>query len=113
MIRVSGPNSEIEVEARKKLLNEKELKQILSSTATTQTLRSTKIKLVDLLGFYDRIIGSIAASLTNLRKKPINTVKDQILRQEKDMSAAKVEKSKFRRYMVKLDELLAHHEKQK
>lgn len=107
-ISVGGATSEIEAEAQKKLINEKELKLLLDGQPSKGDLMTAKTKLYDLLGFYDRIIRSIHATIETVNKKNQLTHKQKqdmyIKNQEKDLSQAKREKAKFKRYLQNIIE---------
>lgn len=109
-IDVGGPQSEIEAAATKKLITEKEIKAILASDATPKKLRQTKARMRELLDFYDRIIRSIDVTVKKVNSKTqlsFQQKQDRYLnQQEKDLSQAKAEKSKFRRYLKKIEDKL-------
>lgn len=110
-VSVGGPASEIEAEALRKLITEKEIKQSLSYTKSRQELEKTKVKLRELLGFYDRILRSIQATIKTVNGKQQLTQKtkdDMYLKnQEKELAQAKREKSKFRRYLQQLNDKIS------
>lgn len=110
-VSVGGPKSEIEAEAKRKLINEKEIKDLLENETRRSELTKAKSRLHELLGFYDRIITSIHATINNVNKKEQLTYKQKndlyIKTQEKELSQAKREKSKFRRYLKSLNEKIA------
>lgn len=108
-ISVGGPSSEIEAEALKKLITEKELKQILSSKdSNKKDFERTKTKLRDLISFYDRIIKSIQTTIATVNSKTQLSYKQKndlyLKNQEKELAQAKRERSKFRRYLQQLNE---------
>lgn len=109
-LKLGGPQSEIEAAAKKKLITEKELKEILNSEFTTKELRQAKAKLRELLEFYDRIIQSVDATVKVVKSKSQLSYQEKkdryLIMQEKELSQAKSEKSKFRRYLKKINELL-------
>lgn len=110
MIKVNGPKSEIEAEALKKLISEKELKQILSSPEDKDSLRRAKVRLLDLISFYDRIIKSINVTITSVDKNKglDNSFKKNtyLVKQEKDLYKAKSERLKFRKYLADINSLI-------
>lgn len=110
-ISVGGPQSEIEAEAKKKLITEKEIKYVLSNDVTSKELRKAKARMRELLDFYDRIIKSVDATVRSVKAKSQLTYqqkKDRYLnQQERDLSQAKSEKIKFRRYLKKIDTKLS------
>lgn len=110
-VRVGGANSEIEAAAKKRLINEKEIKLVITDHLDPKALRIVKTRIRELLDFYDRIISSIEhtiktisreTSLTQLQKKKL--VLDK---QEKELSQAKSEKNKFRKYLKTVELKLA------
>lgn len=109
-LKLGGPQSEIEAAAKKKLITERELKEILMSVSTTKELRQTKAKLRELLEFYDRIIQSVDATVKVVKSKSQLSYQEKkdryLIMQEKELSQAKSEKSKFRRYLKKINDLL-------
>jgi len=108
-INVGGPQSEIEVEAKKRFITEKEIKIVLTLNSPKE-LRKVKSKLMDLLDFYNRIINSIDYSIKSINSNKVLThkqKKDMYLNtQEKELSQAKLEKSKLRRYLNKINSQL-------
>lgn len=110
-VSVGGPKSEIEAEAQRKLINEKELKSLLDGTPSRSELSRAKTRLNELLSFYDRIIKSVHATINTVNKKDQLTHKQKndlyIKNQEKDLAQAKREKSKFRRYLSKLNDKIS------
>lgn len=109
-VTIKGPQTEIEYEATKKLITEKEIKSVLLSESSKMELRRTKTQIRELLGFYDRIIKSIDYSIRNIKSNnQLSNQQKQIRylnQQERDLSKSKSEKSKFRRYLKKIDEKL-------
>jgi len=109
-VSVGGPTSELEAESKKKLITEKEIKQSLSKNSSRQELESVKIRLRELLSFYDRILRSIQATIKTVNGKTQLTqqTKDNMYlkNQEKELAQAKREKSKFRRYLGQLNDTL-------
>ena len=108
-IKVSGPSSEMEAEANKKLISEKEIKSTLSNNnLKKQDLNKVKNKIRDLINFYDRIIRSISHTLNMLEKKNdmrISIEKNKYYNtQKRDLNQAKRERSKFKRYLNDLNE---------
>lgn len=106
-VKVGGPQSELEFEAKKKLITEKEIKLVLSNEfVTPKELRKAKSKMRELLDFYERIIKSIDATVKRVNSKTQLTYHQKqdryLIQQEKDLSTAKAEKSKFRRYLKKI-----------
>lgn len=110
-VSVGGPKSEIEAEAKRKLINEKEIKAILASTVTRVELNRAKTKLNELLGFYDRIIKSVHATIKTVNNKDQLSHKQKndlyIKNQEKELAQAKREKSRFRKYLRDINDKLA------
>lgn len=111
-VSVKGPSSEIEAEAQRKLIKERDITDVLSSKSTRQELERVKTKLRELLSFYDRIINSVHATIRQVKTKHQLSQREQknyLTNQEKELAQAKREKSKFRRYLqkinTKLDEL--------
>ncbi len=109
-IKLGGPQSEIEAAAKKKLITEKEIKIILDSELSSKELRVAKVKLRELLDFYDRIIQSIDSTVKVVKSKSQLTYQEKkdryLITQERELSQAKSEKSKFRRYLKKINLLL-------
>lgn len=109
-VSVGGSNSEIEAASKKKFITEKEIKQILDSTSNLKDIRLAKTRIRDLLDFYDRIIKSIDRTITDVSSKKQLTMqmKKQLVlnKQEKELSQAKTEKNKFRKYLKLIDERL-------
>lgn len=99
---VGGPTSEMEVEAKKKFITERDIKKILDN-APPKELRRAKARIRDLLDFYERIIKSIDVTVRSVNAKTQLTYsqkKERYLKQQmKDLSRAKAEKTKFRRYL--------------
>lgn len=110
MITVGGPQSEIEAEARKKLITEREMKSILSNGTSSKDLRQAKSRMRELLSFYDRIITSIDLTVRSVKSKPQLSQQQKqhryLNKQEKELAQAKIEKSKFRRYLKKINDKL-------
>ena len=105
-VSVKGPTSEIEAEASRKLIKEKEITAILSGNSSRQEIESTKVKLRELLTFYDRIINSVNSSIRTIKSKPQlshKERKDYLIKQDKELAQAKREKSRFRRYLQKIN----------
>jgi len=109
-VSVGGPTSEIEAESKRKLITEKEVKQSLSGNYSRQELESVKIRLRELLSFYDRILRSIQATIKTVNGKTQLTQKAKdnmyLKNQEKELAQAKREKSRYRRYLQKLNDKL-------
>lgn len=110
-VQVGGPSSEIEAEAKKKLITEKEIKAVLSNDTPPKELRQAKAKMRELLDFYDRIIRSIDVTVRTVKTKHQLTYQEKqeryLIQQEKELSQAKAEKAKFRRYLKNIDERLS------
>jgi hypothetical protein len=110
-VSVGGASSEIEAEAQKKLINEKEIKALLEGEPSKSDLMRAKSRMNELLGFYDRIIRSVHATINTVNGKHQLSHKQKqdlyIKNQEKDLAQAKREKSKFRRYLKSINEKLA------
>lgn len=110
MISVGGPQSAVEAEAKKKFITEKEIREIIDSPSLTlKELRLVKAKIRDLLEFYDRIISSITATLKTVETSNIsNSFKQDkyVKGHEKELSQAKNEKSKIRRYLSRIDSMI-------
>jgi len=110
-VSVSGPSSEIEAEAQRKLINEKEIRLLLDGNPTRNELSRAKTRLNELLHFYDRIIKSVHATINTVNKKDQLTHKQKndlyIKNQEKDLAQAKREKSKFRRFLKNMNAKIA------
>lgn len=108
-VSVKGPASEIEAEASRKLIKERDITSVLSGSSSRQELESTKVKLRELLTFYDRIINSVHATIRQVKSKSQlsqKQSKDYLINQEKELAQAKREKSKFRRYLQKINTAL-------
>ena len=109
-IQVGGPQSELEAEAKRKLITEKEIKAILSNDTAPKELRKAKARMRELLDFYDRIIRSIDVTVRTVKAKPQLTERQKqdryLIQQEKELSQAKAEKTKFRRYLKSIDDKL-------
>lgn len=110
-ITVNGPQTEIEYEAQKKLITEKEIKAVLlDETSIANDLRRSRVRLKELLNFYDRIIRSIDLTIRSISdNKQLTQQQKQIKylnQQERELSKAKSEKSKFRRYLKQIDDKL-------
>lgn len=110
-IKLGGPQSEIEAAAQRKLIKEKDIKEILSNDSISlKELRSCKIQIRELLEFYDRIILSIDATVKTVKSKTQLTYQEKkdryLIMQERELSQAKSEKSKFRRYLKKVNDRL-------
>ena len=108
-VRVGGPNSEIEAEAKKKLITEKRIKEILSQNPSKHDLDLLKVTIWDLTQFYERIIQSINHTIRMVKSKTQMTYLEQkkyIQSQEKELSQAKREKSRLRKYLKVLNEKL-------
>jgi hypothetical protein len=103
IVNVGGPKSEIEAEATKKFITEKEIKSILAGESNQKILRQTKSRIRELLDFYDRIIRSIDVTIKTVKSSTQlshQQKNDKYLnQQEKELSRAKSEKAKFRRYL--------------
>ena len=67
-VSVGGPQSQLEAEAKKKLITEREIKAVLENDSTSKELRLVKAKMRELLEFYDRIIKSLSSYFDNLKK---------------------------------------------
>lgn len=110
-VSVGGPQSEIEAEAKRKLITEREIKSVLESETTPKELRQTKAKMRELLEFYDRIIRSIDATVKGVKAKTQLSYQEKkdryLITQERELSQAKAEKSKFRRYLKKIEDKLS------
>ncbi len=105
-VSVKGPTSEIEAEANRKLIKEKDITTVLSNNSSRQELDRVKVRLRELLTFYDRIINSVHATIRQVKAKPQLSQADQknyLKNQEKELAQAKREKSKFRRYLQKIN----------
>jgi len=106
-ISVGGPQSEMEAEAKKKLITKKEIETILSSDTSSKDLRRAKARMRELLDFYGRIIKSIDATVRSVKSKTNLTYEQKqeryLIQQEKELSQAKTEKAKFRRYLKKIE----------
>jgi len=102
-ISVGGPKSEIEAEAKKKLITEKEIRFVLESpTSSQKDLRLIKTRIREILDFYDRIIASLSLTIKNVQSSQISQKFKQekyIANQERDLTQAKNEKAKFRRFL--------------
>ena len=110
-VSVGGPSSEIEAEAMRKLITEKEVKKSLSENISRQDLERVKVRLRELLSFYDRILRSIQSTIKTVNGKHQLTQKDKddkyLKNQEKELAQAKREKSKFRRYLQQLNDKIS------
>lgn len=110
-VQVGGPTSEIEAAAKKKLITEKEIRVILSSNTPPKELRVAKARMRELLDFYDRIIKSIDVTVRSVNSKTQLTYKEKhdryLIQQEKELSQAKAEKTKFRRYFKQIESRLS------
>ena len=110
-ISVNDANSEIEAEAQRRLINEKEIKHLLENNPSKSELMRAKSKLNELLAFYERIIKSIHTTINSVKKREQLTYRQKqdmyIKNQEKDLAQARREKSKFRRYFKTINEKLA------
>ncbi len=106
-ISVGGPDSEMEAAAKIKLITEKEMKNILSSDTSPKDMRRAKARMRELLDFYDRIIKSIDVTVRHVKNKTNLSYEQKqaryLIQQEKELSQAKGEKAKFRRYLKKID----------
>jgi hypothetical protein len=106
-VSVGGPQSEIEAAAKKKLITEKEIRYVLENNSPPKELRIAKARMRELLDFYDRIIKSIDVTVRSVKSKAQLTHKQKhdryLNQQEKELSTAKAEKSKFRRYLRKIN----------
>lgn len=105
-VSVKGPASELEAEASRKLIKEKEITAILSGNSSRQELERTKVRLRELLTFYDRIITSVNSSIRTIKSKTQLSQKEQkdyLISQAKELAQAKREKSRFRRYLQKIN----------
>lgn len=106
-VTVGGPATQIEAEALKKLISEREIKKILDSNPNRIELQKTKVQLQELLGFYERIMKSIDATIRKFANNKQITLKQKrdmyLIQQEKELAQAKREKSKFRRYLQKIN----------
>lgn len=95
---------------KKKLITEKEIKAILESDVSPKKLRIVRSRIRELLDFYDRIIKSIDLTIRNVKSnKKLSNQQKQIRylnQQERDLSQAKLEKSKLRRHFKKINEKL-------
>ncbi len=116
-IKVGGPASELEAEAQKKLITEKEIKAVLNMTLfCRKDIQKTKVKLQELLAFYDRIIRSIDITVRTVKSKNQLSYQQKqnlyLINQEKELSQAKAEKSKFRRYLKKINLKLLNNDEQ-
>jgi molecular chaperone DnaK (HSP70) len=112
IVSVGGPQSEIEAEAQKKLITEREIKVVLEdSEITPKELRKTKARMQELLSFYDRIIRSIHQTIKTVESKTQLSQQQKedryLITQKKELSQAKAEKSKFRRYLKKVNDKLS------
>ena len=109
-ISVGGPKSQIEAEAKKKLITEKEIQHALEQDTKPKELRLVKARMRELLDFYDRIIKSIDVTVKTVKSKPQLTNREKhdmyLFHQERELAKAKAEKSKFRRYLKKIEVLL-------
>jgi len=105
-VSVKGPSSELEAESSRKLIKEKEITAVLFGNASRQELEKTKVKLRELLTFYDRIINSVNSSIRTIKSKTQLSQKEQkdyLDNQAKELAQAKREKSRFRRYLQKIN----------
>lgn len=109
-VSVGGPQSQLEAEAKKKLITEREIKAVLENDSTSKELRIVKAKTRELLEFYDRIIKSIDATIKGVKSKSQLSYQEKkdryLITQERELSQAKAEKSKFRRYLKKIEDKL-------
>ena len=109
-VSVGGPQSQLEAEAKKKLITEREIKAVLENDSTSKELRLVKAKMRELLEFYDRIIKSIDATIKGVKSKSQLSYQEKkdryLITQERELSQAKSEKSKFRRYLKKIEDKL-------
>ena len=107
-VSVGGPASEIEAEARRKHVTEKEIKQALSSSTSKQEMKRVKTRLIELLSFYDRILKSIQATIKIVKSKSQLSQKEKdelyLKNQEKELAQAKREQSRYRRYLRQLND---------
>jgi hypothetical protein len=105
-VSVKGPASELEAEASRKLIKEKEISAVLSGNSSRQEIERVKVKLRELLTFYDRIINSVNSSINTIKSKTQLSQQEQkkyLINQAKELAQAKREKSKFRRYLQKIN----------
>lgn len=105
-VSVKGPTSEIEAEANRKLIKERDITTVLSTNSSRQELDRVKVRLRELLTFYDRIINSVHATIRQVKSKTQLSQPEQkhyLKNQEKELAQAKREKSKFRRYLQKIN----------
>ena len=113
-VQVGGPQSELEAEAKRKLITEKEIKAILSNDTAPKELRKAKARMRELLDFYDRIIRSIDVTVRTVKSKTQLTYHEKqdryLIQQEKELSQAKAEKAKFRRYLKNIDDKLSNND---
>jgi len=111
-VSVGGASSEIEAEAQKKLINEKEIKTILDGSPSKSDLMRAKARMNELLSFYERIIRSIHSTINTVNKKDQLSHKQKqdlyLKNQEKELAQARREKSKFRRYLKDINEKLSN-----
>jgi len=111
---IGGPQSELEAEAKKKLITEKEIKEVLSSETPPKDLRRAKARMRELLDFYDRIIRSIDATVRTVKANATLTHEQKqdtiLIRHAKELSQAKAEKAKFRRYFKQIELKLGENE---
>ena len=112
MVKVGGPNSELEAEASKKYISEKEIIKVLDNIDgySKKELERVRNKARELVYFYDRIIRSLGINIRNIektKKLSYKEKKDKFLeKQEKDLSQAKRERSRIKRHLKILNEYL-------
>jgi len=108
-VKLKGPASQLEAEARKKFITEKQIKEVIDNPKNKTEVDRTITRLNELLSFYDRLVKSLNSSLTMLNKKQNLDVqlkkKHFLQKQERDLHQAKRERHKFKNYLLKLKEI--------
>jgi hypothetical protein len=108
-VKVSGPNSLLEYEAKKKYISFKEIEEAInSSTLSKEKLLQIKQRAYELMNFYKRIIQSANTTLKMLEKKQnvdyFFKKRNLISKQEREVNKAKSEKYKLAKLIKKLEE---------
>jgi len=107
-VKVSGPKSLLEYEAKKKYITFKEIEVAINSDYSKEKLLQIKQRAYELLNFYKRIIQSANTTLKMLEKKQnidyFYKKRNLVAKQEREVNKAKSEKYKLSKLIKKLEE---------
>ena len=106
MIKLSGPSSLIEAEAKRKILSPKDIKKIIQQN-NKKELQRTKSNILETLQFYDRTIKSINTTIKQIEKSNADyiTKKNKIQQQQKELHIAKKEKHIYQKLLKEIENI--------